>query len=64
MTLFFPGDVHFLGLGGLLGQGTTAASRLLLHILPFGFFTLAIAHLLLTIFLSDFGSCLRTGLCH
>jgi hypothetical protein len=44
MSLFFPGDVHFLGLGGLLGQGTTAASRLLLHILPFGFFTLAIAH--------------------
>jgi hypothetical protein len=44
MTLFFPGDVHFLGLGGLLGQGTTTASRLLLHILPFGFFTLAIAH--------------------
>jgi hypothetical protein len=44
MSLFFPGDVHFLNLGGLLGQGTTAASRLLLHILPFGFFTLAIAH--------------------
>ena len=44
MSLFFPGDVHFLGLDGLLGQGTTAAPRLLLHILPFGFFTLAIAH--------------------
>jgi hypothetical protein len=60
MSLFFPGDVHFLGLSGLLGQGTTAASRLLLHILPFGFFTLAIAHH----FSTDFGSCLRTGLCH
>jgi len=57
MSFFFPslemfcastrakrGDVHFLGLGGLLGRGTTAASRLLLYIPPFGFFTFAIAH--------------------